>query len=291
MTKSYKIECKVCGRVAFYVTPHNGMGYCFVCSYTERDTGKGYIPPVKERSKYITDIRHYYEKMTNYYHSSLDTQALKFLYNRGFNDTTIASLKIGYCPPGKSSLYEGLIPREAGLVYNESESWLAGRITFPYFAKNSVTDIRGRSILKDILPYKSPYNSPYYRGADYPYNYHLHDSDYVILTEGEIKADLAVQYDFPTEALPGINGWRKGFVQRDGQKIILCFDSQVDNRYVRKAIIHAAAQIHKPYVATLPLMGKQKQDIDNFILCYGPELFGAVINAALPFNTWLQLQR
>jgi len=290
-SRGYKTTCPVCHKDNFWVTEDNGMRYCFNCKYVMHDQSKSYQPPVP--SKHVDEIRGLYTQATAYYHSSLDTKGRDFLYTRGFTDQTINELKIGYCPVGSNPMYRSAIAKEAGLATQTHQAFLGNRITFPYFCDHTtVTDIRARTMGSDEeLIYKSPYNGSIYRGAIYPYNHHLTvDNQRIILTEGEIKADIAVQFNYPAIALPGINAWRSG-IRHDRQYIIL-FDSQRNHiKEVRRAITHVANQLSDSLVATLPLFGEQKQDIDGFILKYGIELFNAVIDAALPYEEWRELQR
>lgn len=288
---SYKDTCPQCGKDNLYITPHNGVSYCFTpgCEYFEN--GK-HVLRKKERSTHIQDIRAYYTVMAEYYHSNLNTHARNYLYKRGFIDTTIQELKIGYCPTGKHHYYNTPIALESGLTTNRKDGFLAGRITFPYFkTKDIVSDIRGRAVDKTDIRYKSPFGDTYYRGADYPYNYHLYNTaPVVLLTEGEIKADIAMQVGYPTLALPGIKTWRKGFTQKDNQKIIIVFDTQKDMSGIRLAIDKIQSFVESSYVATLPLMGKDKMDIDTLILEYGSDIFDMVIESALPYYDWKVLQ-
>jgi len=290
-SRGYKKECPVCHKGNFWVTEDNGMRYCFNCKYVEHDHNVNYQPPAP--SEHIDEIRGLYTQAAYYYHSSLDTKGRDFLHDRGFTDQTIDTLQIGYCPTGMNPMYRSAIAKEAGLATQAHTAFLGDRITFPYFCDHTtVTDIRARAMSPNAdLIYKSPYNGSTFRGAIYPYNHHLTDTDQpIILTEGEIKADIAVQFNYPAIALPGINAWRKG-IRLDRTYIIL-FDSQREHiKEVRNAITHVASQLTNPLVATLPLLGDQKQDIDGFILKYGISLFNAVVDAALPYETWRELQR
>lgn len=298
MRKSYKTTCPSCGKDTLYVTPYNGMSYCFraSCHYMSKD-GNSIDERKLIRSDNIAEIRELYRQVTWYYHSSLDNTARSYLHKRGFSDQTIQDLMIGYAPEGKLPLYRNPIAIEAGLAGTEGNAFLGGRITFPYFKrKDVVTDIRARSIdPNEELKYKSPFGSAYYRGAIYPYNYHLaKDAQRIILTEAEIKADIAVQIGYPTIAIPGISAWRKGFIQEDNQEIIIVFDTERDPsvRYdVITAIRKIATYIDNAYVATLPLeSNEQKAEIDTFVNKHGPELFKSIVDNAIPFETWNQLQ-
>src|SRR5688572_6790200 len=191
---SYKTECSSCGGHNFYVTEHNGLGYCFNCGYCELQGEHKRAP--KTRSPNLDEIRHFYKRMAEYYHAALDGKALQYVYSRGFTDTTIQHFKIVYIPRDTSLLYRNSIAKEAGLADYYGGAFLAERISFPYINKDGiVTDIRGRDITgEDELKYKSPHGSAYFRGADYPYNFAAHNESTVILTEGEIKTSIAWQY-------------------------------------------------------------------------------------------------
>lgn len=268
------------------------MGYCFdpSCHYMEKEN-KGYSKK-RVRSDNVAGIRDYYSIVAKYYHSSLDTRAVNFLYSRGFNDHIIQDRLIGYCPTGTSPIYRDSIAKEAGLADMHHNAFLADRIVFPYFKdKETIIDIRGRAINPgEEIKYKSPFNDSYYRGATYPYNHDLKDSPRVIITEGEIKADLACQIGFPCMALPGMGSWRNSLIQENQQFIIL-FDTQVNQREVIAAIRKAVKHLEDPFIATLPLMGAKKIDIDAFILRYGKDMFSNIIDMALPYKVWESLQR
>lgn len=294
----YKTTCPnpACHGHNFYITEHNKFGYCFNCGYYEKGDS-AYTNTPKEMSPNVDKIRALYTQAAKYYHSSLDGEAYTYLYNRGFTDDTIQELLIGYCPSGHSPLYNDPITKDAGLAHHDKTAFLADRITFPYFNEDGVvTDIRGRSMNPlEETKYKSLLGSSYYRGAIYPYNYQFHTQNKILITEGEIKADIAYQYGYPTLALPGMTAWRQGLEvlnTNTSQERILIFDNQ-KYRYIQvcAAIIKAAKRIKNIKIATLPLMGKNKQDIDGFILAYGKKAFETIVQGALPFNQWYALQR
>lgn len=291
--KAYKTTCPKCLHDSLYVTPRNGLQYCFraSCHYIARDGTQTYQK--QERSKYIQEIRQLYTDVAHYYHSALTPEAIRYLYSRGFTDSTIKQYKLGYCPSGTHPLYKSHIAEEAGLAIHQ-KAFLAHRITFPYITHGKiVTDIRARAIDPDEeLRYKSPFGGVYYRGAIYPYNYSMEQDQPVLLTEGEIKALIAQQYGFPTIALPGITSWRKGFIPK--QKVIVVFDTerkpdtQLD---IRAAICTLHTYIEDLYVAVLPLdYNKPKAELDTFLLQYGPNLLQSLLTNALSFEQWNALQ-
>ncbi len=294
--KSYKTVCNACGGDNFYVTPDNGVGYCFNCRHTERDNAAPYAR-VRKRSDNVGEIRGYYTEMADYYHSSLDANACAFLYGRGYTDETISKLKIGYIPNGIHPLYRNPIAIEAGLADKRANAFLGGRISFPYFKNDTVvTDIRARSLTAtDEIKYKSPFNDAYYRGAIYPYNYQsVRKAKRVLLTEGEIKAGIAIQANFPTVALPGILSWRDGLVQEDDQEYVIVFDNETKpnvQRDVIFAIRRVSLHLLNVKVATLPIFSGGKSEIDTFINKFGANIFAGIIDNALDYDDWNALQR
>jgi hypothetical protein len=289
----YKTECPQCGGLNYYYTSHNDFGYCFspTCGYYSRAAN---TQTEKKRSNKRDDIRQYYTKLTNYYHSCLSKEHRQFLYSRGYTDELIERKLIGYCPPGTSHLYRDDIAKEAGLVTANSEGFLKERIIFPYictFNPLRITDLRGRKTQGNGIKYLSPYGGDYKRWSDYPYNYYLHTSKRIIITEAEIKSDIGLLHGYSIVGLPGMTQWKSGFIPRDNQEIVVCFDNQREYRNVIEAIKRLNKHLCEFKVATLPLFGEQKAEIDTFIPKYGKDLFDNIIQNALPFNKWLALQR
>lgn len=280
---SYKTTCPNCGGHNFYVTEHNGVKYCFNCAYVEKE---GYAEEnIKVRSLHVEEIRKYYTEVTRYYHSCLDTKHRDFLHQRGIEDSTIERLQIGFCPNSSHQLYVHPLAEESGISIKR-EPFLSNRIIFPYWFEGKVTDMRGRTVDMDELKYKSPFKSAYYRGADYAYNVSALPEETIVITEGEIKSILPEQFGLPTKGLPGMNAERTISVGTF-KKVVLCFDNQ---RYNRKQLIMAikrwAQKLPNPFIATLPLRGKDKQDIDGYILQYGIDSYKQVIAAAMPYEKW-----
>lgn len=299
MARSFKTTCPACGHESLYVTPDNGFSYCFrpSCLHKERD-GKNYKAKERKRSENVQQIRDFYKEAARYYHSSLTTDAEQFLYSRGFTKETIDRLQIGYCPTGTAPLYKNAIAKEAGLATAKNEAFLGGRVTFPYFKNaKTITDIRARSLdPDDELRYKSPFGDVFFRGAIYPYNYHLaKGAKRILLTEGEIKADIALQIGYPTIALPGIGAWRKGFIQEDDQEVVIVFDNESNpetQRDVITAIRKISRELVSPKIAVLPILdGQKKAEIDTFVNKWGANLFNSLIDNALTYDEWDRLQR
>lgn len=272
------------------------MGHCFrpVCLHTEFNGQTKRKERV--RSDNVQEIRAIYKELAWYYHSSIDDKARTYLHKRGFTDKTIEELQIGYAPEGTLPLYRDPMAKEAGIATAKDEAFLGDRITFPYFKDmNVITDIRGRAIDPNVeLKYKSPFGDVIFRGAVYPYNYHLRHNTHIIIAEAEIKADIAYQLGYAAMGLPGIGSWRSGFVQEDKQRVTIVFDNE-SNEETQKSVIAAvrkvAGELIKPYIAVLPIFeGERKAEIDTFVNKYGGALFSSVIDNALDYPTWNQLQ-
>jgi len=286
---SYKTECPRCGGNDFYVTPANGVGYCFHCTYFERDGDKKSEDTSLECA--VPVIRALYKKLTEYYHSCITPEVRKYLHKRGYTDTMIEELKLGYIPDENRSDIDNTLGRDSGL-YAGGKAVLGNRISFPYIADNTIVDIRGRAMdTEDPIRYKSPLGSAHLRGADYPYNYKDSQADHVI-TEGEIKAAIASQNGVACVAVPGIVSWRPKLSGVQKQTIV--FDS-TRNKSTReityRAIDKLAHRLYNPHVAMLPLRGNDKMDIDSFIIAYGAGEFRTIINSALPYEDWAKIQR
>lgn len=285
---NYKTTCPRCGGNDFYVTPHNGMGYCFHCTYLEKS---GESREVTQLTYSIEAVREVYKYLADYYHSCLTEEARVYLNSRGFDDGTIERLRLGYITEECPKMLDKALARDTGL-FVDGKSVLAGRISFPYLVGNAVTDIRGRSLDKTHpVKYKSPMGSSEIRGAVFPYNYEDSHTTHVV-TEGEIKAAISSQAGVPAVALPGIVSWRPRL--RCGEKQVIIFDSTT-NRSTReitfRAIDSLAGKLVNPYVAMLPLRGNDKMDIDSYILSYGEEEYRLIVQNALPYDEWATLQR
>ena len=279
------LPCPACGGDRLYYTPHNDLKFCFHCGHTERN-GQGKLPV---RYYDIPAIRQIYTELAHWYHSCLDTPQLEYLTRRGVSEQEVKEYKIGYVPPYAHVLYQSITAQEAGIATAQYKPFLAERIVFPYWVEGICTDMRGRAVGDHSIRYLACKGGGYYRGADYPYNYCALSADTVVITEGELKC-IAGNKVYPCGSLPGIMSMRPQLRQRTDQTFVVCFDSQIQNTLqVHSAIHRLASMFINLKVATLPLKGKEKQDIDSFILDYGKEAYQVVIDRALPYTTWKEL--
>jgi hypothetical protein len=275
-----KTTCPECGKHNFYVA--NGFGYCFNCFYKQNIDGSAVQDRV--RSDYIEDIRALYKELAYYYHSCLSTSHRKYLLDRGITDDDITRLKIGYCPNSFHIAYKSHIAKEAG-IFNKVPH-LEGRIIFPYWYYDEITNLQGRAYdCTDISrKYLLPFHSSYYRGADYAFTSKIeYKGSLCVITEGPIKAILSARL-FETYGLAGTNSLTK--IPYPYEQYVLCFDNQRKNRKQLIYAIRRAADNYGSKVATLPLYGKDKQDIDSFILDYGLEEYRKIIEQAIDIEQW-----
>lgn len=286
MTHPYKTECKECHGHNFYVTPHNGVGYCFNCGYTEKD-GDNQRSLVRYHD--VAAIRQRYTELAAYYHTCIDTPHLNYLAQRGITEQQVRDYTIGYAPVTRHALLQDTIAHEAGVSIHDGYSFLSGRLVFPYWHHGIVTDLRGRTMGDHEIRYLSLRKDGYFRGADYPYCADdMYSDEEIVITEGEIKAIFSRMAGFRTIGLPGIMSLRPGTL-RD-RKYIVCFDSQKNNHDIVRAIYRLGSLLPYLRIATLPLQG-EKEDIDSFILSHGVEAYKRVIWRALSFAEWKQLVR
>jgi DNA primase len=291
MPSGHKETCPECGGHNLYVTPHNGLKYCFNCGYRN---GRSQNAVFAKNSETIEEIRDYYNRCVSYYTSCLSNEAYSYLQSRGISDADIKQRRIGFCPDTHHSLYDSPIAKTAGISTGRN-SVLHSRIIFPYLTPTGqVVDMRGRSLADDAVRYKGPFGSAFTRGADeWPYGAESVGNSFLV-TEGEVKAIVATQHGFPAVGLPGINSWKWRTRELAGESVTIVFDSQQDpaiNEAVYQAVDKLASRLNECKVVTLPLMGNSKMDLDTFILTRGFQEFKLILDKALPYTTWAQLLR
>lgn len=280
---SYKTTCEQCNGHNFYITPANGMGYCFNCGYVTFSEERKALK--QSRYEDVPAIRELYTALANDYHSAVE-HIRGYLHARGLTDDEIQRHKIGYCPPGTHILYRDDHAIAAGVARRDGTAFLGDRVIFPYIANGAVTDLRGRALDKAVEPrYLSPYGGAFYRGADYPF---LWKENSVVITEGEFKALAIQRAGFDAIGVPGILS-----IRPKSRFYVVCFDSDRNPKAmadVQRAILRIAKLYPSIKVATIPLTSSDdKMGADDYIDKYGVENFRRVINAALSVDTWKRL--
>lgn len=112
--------------------------------------------------------------------------------------------------------------------------------------------------------------------------------DYIIVTEGQIKAESAIQKGFPCVGLTGMGNNHKDFVKecikRSVDKVIILFDTQLEDQdNIDYEAERLARELLKkgiqPFRASLPIDPDKeaKVDIDSFFLTHSEEEFTKVL--------------
>jgi len=279
-SRGYKTVCPGCRGNDLWITPGNSSGYCWECGTPYKvvasldDVDTAAYKPYIGKPFDTAAIRHAYAEASDYYHSCISKEHEEFLKQRGITQEAISFFKIGFCPSGTSPMYLTETAKEAGLADGRGRPWLADRIVFPYIADREVTDLRGRTMTGEDPKYKSLYHRSEQRGALYPYNFDAAmkkaaETKTLIVTEGEIKAVVADRHNFAIMALPGMLSYRPALVQQPGIKIVVMFDNSSDpddKVRVDRAIARLAQRVPNFSVVTLPLLGRDKMDIDTYLL-------------------------
>lgn len=302
MGRGYKTECPQCGGDNLYVTPDNGMAYCFNCEYrsspeqadrTQDERGL----PFQGSGEDLEAIRRVYTDAANYYHACLTPQARAYANDRGITDESIKKFKIGYCPEVQNydrQLHDVYV--RAGLITTSGKPTLAERLTFPYLdpTTSQIVDIRGRSMDGADPKYKGPFGTTSSRGAgEWPFNSEDLKGDHLI-TEGEIKTIVASQLGFKSVGLPGIAVWRWRLRSMARGRQTVVFDSQLQantRESVYTAIDKLSQKLPNLHIATLPLGKHNKMDLDTYLLTKGATEFKLILDKALPYNEWANLLR
>lgn len=283
---SYKAFCPECGRKALYITPNNGLAYCFVCGFTEKFGEQKFL-------LYVEDIN--VEKITEVYQmfyqlcEPLPFEAVDYLTRRGFSLETIQRFGLVYCPnqmPVNDDFRKYRLTNASGVPY------LKDRIIIPYFYGDKVINLRGRDFKGHEPKYKSAI-TPAKKFFFYPFNWteatqRADREGYIILTEGELKAVAAHEAGYPVCAVSGIRNIPPGLSFKRDWRIILAFDNEFGN-HVAQAVKDIARWYRNIYVAILPRLGKLKMDIDDLIREGRKDLFDLAIREAIPVQNYLRL--
>lgn len=301
---------------------HEILGVCPVCGCQDANfntaklrwrcwhcPAKGVIIPEegyevreeKELELDIPEIRKLYSSLANAYHASLFPNAINYLKERGLTEDTINKFKLGFCGTDFYDEYSRKVAEDSGVIY-QNYPILSNRIVIPYTYQGEVVDLRGRT-LDSVFSYKN--NTPTYvslsgnhesRGAIFLFNHDIVEKEKtIIITEGEFKALVAIQYGFPVVATPGIFGWSKTWADLFKDKeVILAADNDKISGFRSPAYLMAKMlrkQIPQLRVAVLYKTAKQdKVDIDSLILNNGVQAFDNAIKGAMDADRWMRLQ-
>lgn len=292
--KNYKAKCPFHNEKtpSFFISPERGSYYCFGCSakgdifsFVEHFEGTDFLGSLKilaeragiplseykSKEKDKTDI--YYEIMeeaTSFFERmfSENKEARSYLLNRGINDNSIKSFRIGYAPLSWNSIHDHLVKKGyrkedieiVGLIKRKDSRYydrFRGRIMFP------ITDSSGRVIafsgrifeknkessIEEAKYLNSP-DTPLFNKSNVLYGIDkakssIRSRDYSIVVEGQFDLILSHQAGFTnTVAVSGtafaedtsdnqskINNL--GLVRRLSSNIIFAYDG--DDAGIRAA--------------------------------------------------------
>jgi len=298
-------HCPVCGCDDANFNIAKLTWRCWHCPACGRITTEaGYVVVEEQETKLdIEAVRQLYTELAEEYHKNLSKVALDYLKSRGITDETIEHFKLGFCSEKYYEQYSNPLAKDCGIV-NRDFPALFNRITIPYMVDGSCVDLRGRTVGNGIV-YKQ--NTPTYislsgnhesRGAVFPFNYDIiKDSKRIILTEGEFKAVVGHQYDFPVIATPGIFGWQSKWkdVFKNKEMILVAdFDSVFgfnSPAYMMTNVVSKDIRDLKVGLLYLASNGsKEKIDIDSLLINGGAKLFDKIVNGPMLAKDWLEQQ-
>ncbi len=258
------------------------------------------VKEVEEKVLDIPKVRELYSNLTDKYHQDITQQAVDYLTGRGLTQQTIDSFKLGFCSTNFYNEYSSPLAEDAGLIFREYPA-LTNRITIPYMVDGQTTDLRGR-ILNGIT-YRD--NTPTYvslsgnhasRGATFLFNHDIiSKSNRIIVTEGEFKAIVGVQYGFPMVATPGIFGWQKEWSKLlKGKEVILAadFDRISGLRspayLMAKALLAEIPQLKVALLAWGAKTSDSKIDVDSLLSNGHLKTFDRAVNGAVEASWFLR---
>jgi DNA primase len=295
----YLGRCPVCDCKDANFNTDKMVYNCWHCSSRGRilSDGKYEIKPVEEKIFDIPEIRKIYAGLAEKCRTNIPVEVTNYLTNvRGLTVDTINKFKLGFCSTDFYDEYANKFAGDAGIIYHDYPI-LSNRVVIPYTYGDEITDLRGRTVNNvfkyrdNTSPYTSLMGSRESRGATYLFNHDIiAKSDSVIITEGEFKAIVAIQFGFPVVATPGIAGWSKKWspLFKDKEVILAADTDRLTTGTSSPAYIMArtlVSDIPQLKVITFAKNPKQKKvDIDSLIISKGVKSFENAISMALPAN-------
>ncbi len=284
--KNYKAKCPFHNEKtpSFFISPERGSYYCFGCSakgdifsFVEHFEGTNFLGALKilaeragvELSSYRSEQKDktaiFYEIMeeaTTYFEKMFagNIEARSYLLNRGLNDSTIQSFRIGYAPESWNAVYEHLTKKGfrkedieiVGLIKKKDDRFydrFRGRIMFPIndssgrviaFSGRIFKKIDNTSNIEEAKYLNSP-DTPLFNKSNILFGLDkakssIRSRDYSVVVEGQMDLILSHQAGFTnTVAVSGtaftdstIDNESKinnlGLVRRLSPNIIFAYD-------------------------------------------------------------------
>lgn len=263
-------------------------------------------------------IEEIFSLATNYYHEQLPTEQREWLHARyGLTDETINTLKLGFAPAGKISLFGHLRTKhkidvadllKTGLFIKHDsgiQDHFQGRLMFPYWSGGRVVYFIGRETAlspqwekdrggmkyKKLLVHndKHPYVSEHVRNNFFYGEDAARGSDTIFVTEGVTDCIIANQYGFPCIS-PVTVRFRKADwpllleLTQNAKTLYIANDSEANEVGGQGALATAEMLWRNGKMArmvTLPRPADvEKVDLNDFLREQGPEAFRKVLTGA-----------
>ena len=256
---------------------------------------------VKKKNNTLEDMYEIYDFSKKYYQNNLYTkdgsEALNYLYNRGFTDEIIKTFEVGLSL--KASLtkilekkkYDDSLLLKSGISSGEGNNvydTFVNRIMFP------LCDIDGKTVgfsgriynKEDSSKYVNSKESDIFKKGNLLYNYHrakeyCRKEKSVIIVEGfmdVISLHISSIYNVVAAMGTAITKEQAKLLTRLSSNIILCFDGDEAGNKATKACIKELENINiRPRVVRLP----DNLDPDEYIKKYGVDKFKEYIDNSI----------
>ena len=307
----YRFECPKCSGKIHANMPKGGVFLCYMCGYK----GNAYtvslelgLFPEGENPKEINNLFGFsYTKkeepvidwglLSSIYSEIISNGSLREYHSRWLSNRGIITDKnnpLKFKGVSSDGIYHRIKDKfttsqllSAGLLSQEGKTSgviRGNRIIIPYYSSIDYTCnyIRSRFVgITEDYRFLAPVGVP---ASKFTWGWETYNnSHYVIVTEGELKAQSAKQLGLECIALPGMQVAHQAFmntcIQKEIETVFILFDSE--NKIDIYTGIRKQDEINKwanslakmlnnnniqAIICHLPLLGYQKIDIDKFIL-------------------------
>lgn len=303
-------HCFGCGKggdIVSFVMEYEKVSFIEALSILAKKAGLEF-EPLKKNISSISKEKLYeiYENATYYYMEQLkkSEKAKQYLKDRGINEDTAETFKLGYAPQEKDSLYNFLkeknysqsLINSSGLI-NNSYDLFRNRIIIPiHDLTGRVIGFGGRLIdsATELPKYINSPDTPIFKKGEHLFGLwhakqHIREKGYVIIVEGYIDVILCHQYGFRNVVAPlgtaltqeQLEKTKRIFLtnlKKFTNKVLLIFDGD-------EAGISAAQRALLPlfssgFIVKIVLL-PEKEDPASFLQKYGERAFRNYISKAL----------
>lgn len=303
-------HCFGCGKggdIVSFVMEYEKVSFIEALSILAKKAGLEFEPLKKNISSTSKEkLYEIYENATYYYMEQLkkSEKAKQYLKDRGINEDTAETFKLGYAPQEKDSLYNFLkeknysqsLINSSGLI-NNSYDLFRNRIIIPiHDLTGRVIGFGGRLIdsATELPKYINSPDTPIFKKGEHLFGLwhakqHIREKGYVIIVEGYIDVILCHQYGFRNVVAPlgtaltqeQLEKTKRIFLtnlKKFTNKVLLIFDGD-------EAGISAAQRALLPlfssgFIVKIVLL-PEKEDPASFLQKYGERAFRNYISKAL----------